>query len=73
VLLEFHHDVEPDQIEETNILMNRLIPLLLLDYRNGNNNSVLKILLRRFYHETNCNLRKISYKIKKKKIFPNLP
>jgi hypothetical protein len=38
VLLEFHHDVEPDQIEEMNILMNHRAPLLLLDYHNDNNN-----------------------------------
>jgi hypothetical protein len=56
VLLEFHHDEELDQIEEMNILMNHLIPLLLLDYHNDSNNSVLKILLRHFCHVTNYNL-----------------
>jgi len=70
VLLEFHHDVEPDQIEEMNILMNHLIPLLLLDYHNDNNNLVLKILLRHFCHVTNYNLINIQIlKINKKMKF----
>ena len=52
------HDEELDQIEERNILMNHQVPLLLLDYRIDNNNSVRKISSPHFYHDTNCNLTK---------------
>ncbi len=63
MLLEFHHDEELDQIEEMNILMNHLTPLLRLDYHNDNNNLVLKILLQHFCHVTNYNLK--IFKLKK--------
>ncbi len=70
-----HHDEELDQIEEMNILMNHLTPLMLLDYHNDSNNLVRKILLPHFYHDTNYSLRYINFMIRKrrKKGCPNLP